>query len=543
MVERLSVLPLGGCGEIGLNATLLMYGGDALLIDCGALLGVWDAPGVDRAVPGFEPLFQPGRRLVGVVLTHGHEDHIGALPALMQEVEAPVMGTPTTVAFAKSRLERSPVERRAQERLTEVPLGGRVTLGPFQVEWISVTHSIPESAAILVETPGGRVLHSGDFKLDAHPVVGPPTDVARLSALGDEGVDLLLSDSTNAESGGRTVSEQVVAQEIDKIIQTTQGRVIVSLFASHLHRIRAAVDGALRHGRRVLLAGRSLERTWQLGVGQGILPDDPTLLLTPEGAAARPRREVLVLATGTQGELSGGLSRIAAGRDGALRPQVGDRVVMSARTIPGNEKPVRRVLNQLCQRGIEVVSHRMVPVHCSGHAHSEEQAELIRMIRPRHFVPIHGEQTMLAAHARLAEEVGGAQVHIVENGQSLWLHQGESGRGPGEAVSKRMVDPSGRILDWGDVRDRRRLGKAGLLICVLVLSPSGRTQQISLDAHGVTLRPQDRVVLKETVEAALEVPLGGVEARVQATLRAVAKRQWGTAPCVVVNVVQLQGRG
>ncbi len=541
---QLRVLPLGGCGEVGLNATLLLYGDDALLIDCGALLGVWDAPGIERAVPGFEPLFGERRCLRGVVLTHGHEDHLGALPALLAELDTPVFGTPTTIAFARSRLERSSNERSAQDKLTEVPLGGRIELGPFVVELIRVTHSIPEAAAIYVETPGGRLLHSGDFKLDEQPRDGLRTDVERLRALGDLGIDVLLSDSTNAEVTGRGRSEHEVAQSIADIVAGTSGRVVISLFSSHLHRIGAAVDAALRNGRKVMLAGRSLERTWAIGVERGLLPNDPTLLLTAEAAAQKPRREVLVLATGTQGELTGGLARIAAGHDAALRPQPGDRVVMSARTIPGNEKPVRRIVNELARRGIEVVHDRMAPVHCSGHAYAEEQADLLRIVRPRHFVPIHGERTMLEAHARIAEAVGmaRARIQVIEDGASVVLGPEGLDRGPDEPVSKRMVDAAGRILDWGDIRDRRRIGRAGLLVCALALDRrTGAPIGVALSARGVSLPPG---LGAELQKAASEAANGresreAMEAAARTTIRDRVRRRLGVTPEIEIQLVLL----
>jgi ribonuclease J len=539
---RLRVLPLGGCGEIGLNATLLLYGDDALLIDCGALLGVWDAPGIERAVPGFEPLFVPNRRLLGVVLTHGHEDHLGALPALLAELDVPVFGTPTTISFARSRLERTPGERASQDKLTAIPLGGRAAIGPFEVEFIRVTHSIPEAAALCIETPGGRVLHSGDFKLDAGPIDGMLTDVERLRALGDRGIDLLLSDSTNAEVHGRSKTEREVAQSLGEIIGSTEGRVVVSLFSSHLHRISAAVEAARRHGRKILLAGRSLERTWEIGIEQGLLPSDPTLLLTPEGAAQKPRREVLVLATGTQGELTGGLARIAAANDAAMRPLPGDRVVLSSRTIPGNELPVRKIVNDFARRGIEVVHDRMAPVHCSGHAYSEEQADLLRIVRPKSFLPVHGERTMLEAHARIAEAVGidRSRILVIEDGESVVLGNDRLERGPEEIVSKRMVDAGGRVLDWGDVRDRRRIGRAGLIVCSMAIERStGSAAGVAISARGMTLSSAFREELRRAAAATIEgrESLAVMETAVRNTIRERARAQLGSTPEIEVQLV------
>ena len=478
----LRILPLGGCGEIGLNATLLLDGQDGLLVDCGALLNVHNAPGVEKAVPGFEPLFTDGRKLHGVVLTHGHEDHVGALPALLNETSVPVFGTPLTLALARSRMERpaapasAEARRNARARMVEVALGSVIEVGPFRVELIRVAHSLPESAALSIRTRAGHVLHSGDFKLDPTPYDGAPTDTDRLRALGAEGVDVLLSDSTNAERPGHGPSESEVAATLDRLVAETEGRVVVTLVASHLHRIRAAVAAAKRTGRRVAVVGRALEETWKLGVQSGHLPHDPGVLVRPEHVGRIPGQQLLMLATGAQGEWQGGLHRIAFGNERGLRCQTGDRVIVSARVIPGHEVDVRRVHNQLIRHGAEVVTDRMALVHCSGHAHAGEQADLLRLVRPRYFVPVHGERAMLEAHARTAVAGGLApeRVHVIEDGESVVLRGGELVRGPDEPVSQRAVDPGGRLLDWDDVRARNQIGRQGLAVVSVVLDARGQ---------------------------------------------------------------------
>lgn len=500
--SALTILPLGGCGEIGLNATLLVSGEDALLVDCGALLGVSGSPGVDRAVPGFEPLFRHGRRLAGVVLTHGHEDHVGALPALLAELDVPVFGTPLTIALARSRLEgqrgranvAEEARRQAGGRLVPVPLGGKVKVGPFDVELVRVTHSLPESAALFIETPAGRVLHSGDFKLDPTPADGLPTDVERLKALGDGGVDLLLADSTNSEVPGLNRSEKVVGLEIDRLVGESDGRVYVACLASHLHRVDAIVRAARKHGRRIALVGRALVDTWRIGLELGHLDADATIIVSEDRIASLPRRELVVITTGTQGEPQAGLSRIAQGRDAHLRAEKGDRIIISARTIPGNERAVRRLVNLLAKQGIEVIDDHMCPVHCSGHACQGEQAELLRMVRPKHFVPLHGERAMLEAHAKTAlrEGVASERVLVVEDGESLVLSGGSLARGPEEAVSRRALDGEGRVLDWGDVKDRAKIGRAGLVVASMALDArTGRLLEAPvLTARGLTLDPR-----------------------------------------------------
>ena len=549
--SELQILPLGGCGEIGLNATLFCVGQDALLIDCGALLAIERAPGVEKAVPGFEPLYTGGRRLLGVVLTHGHEDHLGGLPALLAERDVPVFGTPLTLAFARSRLEdrgqRVATEARAQAkgRLIEVPLGGRAQVGPFAFELIRVTHSIPDSAAIFLETPAGRVLHSGDFKLDATPRDGLTTDVARLKAIGDQGLELCLSDSTNAERPGHTRSEAVVAETLAQLVAQVEGRVMVSQVGSHLHRLGAVADAAIKSGRKICLVGRAVEDSWLLGVATGRLPPDPTLLVVPERVPSHPRGQIVVIASGAQGEPLGGLARVAGGEDSALRCLPGDRVILSARTIPGNERSVRRIVNQFAKQGVEVVQDNLHPIHCSGHAHQDEQRTLLELLRPKHFVPVHGERAMLEAHAKTAISAGVAaeRVLVIEDGESVVLSAGGLARGPNEEVSRRPIDAGGRVLDWGDVRERSRIGRGGLVVCSLALTPAGR---LMMDP-AVTVRGfrdrgglAQRLAEKAAAIVAGPKPPEGLEARLERVLKAELRASRGTpAPELLLQFLRI----
>jgi len=539
--SELRVLPLGGCGEVGLNATLLTYGDRAILIDCGALLGLHNAPGVEKAVPGFEPLYTGGRKLEAVVLTHGHEDHIGALPALLADLDVPVFGTPTTLDFVRSRLERDngvPAEARSQRgRLVEVPLGGHLGAGPFDIEMVRVTHSLPDCAALSINTPAGRIVHSGDFRLDATPAHGLPTDIERLRALGDEGVQLLLSDSTNSERHGHGLSEAVVAKTLETLVAETAGRVVVTLFASHIHRMRAVAQAALKSGRRIGLVGRAVERCWQLGVQRELLPSDPGLLIRTDRIGTHPRERVLVIASGSQGDWQGGFHRIAQGQEAGLRCLPGDRFIISARTIPGNEPTVRKLVNLLLKQGIDVVTDRMQPVHCSGHACAGEQADLLRLIRPRHFVPVHGDRAMLQAHAKVARTVGLAEdaMTIVEDGQSVILRGDTVQRGPDEPVSRRALDREGRMLDWGDVRDRNKIGRTGLLACSVVLDSRGGC----VGSPAVTFRGRressmvvQRIsrAVKEAVDSSPALGADPREKHIRAAIRRVLKAEKSVLP-------------
>lgn len=550
----LKIVPLGGCGEIGLNATLFIDGEDALLVDCGILLGVPNAPGVERAVPGFEALRVPNRRLHGVVITHGHEDHIGALPALLADFDLPVFGSPLATTLVRSRLEGTrggnfPIAREAKKqarRVQAVPIGGRIEVGPFKVELIRVTHSLPESAALCIEAPSGRVLHSGDFKLDKDPHDGRLTDTDRLRALGEAGVDLLLADSTNSEVPGPNRCEREVGLEIDRLIGETNSRVVVAVLASHLHRVEAIMKAARKHGRRIALVGRALHELVKIGIEAGHLDIDESMIVSEERVPFIPRRELVVLTTGSQGETTAGLSRFASGRDDHLKPEPDDRVIISARTIPGNETAVRRVVNAFARRGITVITDRMCPVHCSGHASAMEQAELLRMVRPKNFAPVHGERAMLEAHAKTAvrEGVDPARTFVIENGESLVLEGGVVQRGEREEVSRRAIDGEGRALDWGDVKDRIRLAKNGLVVCSFAVDRTGQLlDRPMLTARGMTLTAGLSGALQDAVAAAVadEVSFRGAdrEARAKSAIRNVLRNEGLSVAEVSVHVLRL----
>ena len=509
----LTILPIGGCGEVGLNATLFVYERQCILLDCGAFLGIENAPGVNKVVPGFEPLFRDSRRLHAVVLTHGHEDHIGALTALLAERDAPIFGTPFTCDLVRSRLERDevvPAEARIQRnRVVEVAPGSSFEVGPFRFELIRVTHSVPDSVAVVIDTPAGRVFHTGDFRLDPDPWDGLKTDTQRIKEIAKDGIDLLMSDSTNSEVPGRGRSERSVAVELERQVRESRGRVVVTLMGSHVHRMAALAKVAEKTGRRICIVGRTLERNWGFGVARGYLPSDPHLLVAPERLAQVPRESVLVLATGSQGEWNGGLARIAAGQDALLRLHSGEKVIFSARTIPGNELPVRRIVNQLARQGVDVVDPDQAPVHASGHARQGEQKELIEMINPRWFVPVYGERAMLEAHARTARSSGlsAEQILVVENGQSMMLRRDSLARGNVEQVSRRPVDGEGRVMDWGDVRERGRISRAGLLACSVALDRSGRlVSDPVLTARGFGLDTELRDEMIDDIRLALDDP-------------------------------------
>lgn len=542
----LRVLPLGGCGEVGLNATLILVGDDALLIDCGVLLGLDDAPGVDSAVPDFGPLFVPGRRLHGVVLTHGHEDHIGGVPRLLEVWDGPVHGPPFAIKLLESRLEGA----GRRDRLHALPIGGKLRLGPFELESVRVTHSIPDSTALIVDTPAGRLFHSGDFKLDPEPVDGHVTDVARLKALGEAGVDLMLSDSTNAERSGHTRSESRVRVELDRVIGGAGGRVIVACFASHLHRVQSIVQSAARHGRQVALLGRALQTTWELGLREGYLDVDPAIRVDERRMDALAPERLLVLATGTQGEPRAALARLASDRQRGMYVEPGDTVVLSSMTIPGNEKPVRRIVNGLTRRGARVVLDAGHGVHCSGHAHADEQLELLRWIRPKAFVPVHGERTMLEAHARHAISVGVPpdRIRVVEDGESAVWTGASLVRGPKEPVTPLYLDGGSRApILREQVLERRQVGYDGLVVVSAVVE-RGRGRVLGrpeVSLIGVATDPRRGPEIAAEVENALRVVAGREDLDRRGVIRSAVRRALGrhldVRPVIQAHLIEIAG--
>jgi ribonuclease J len=466
-VPVLRYVPLGGLGEVGLNMWALEWEGQVLVVDAGLMFPHEELLGIDLVLPDPAYLLNPSRRVLGVFLTHGHEDHVGGLPFLLQQLNVPVYGTPLTLGLARPRLHEHRVLREAD--LRAVRLGDRVQLGPFRVETIAVAHSIPDAAALAIETPVGRVLYTSDFKLETDPPFGRGTDVARLRRLGEEGVLLLLSDSTNAERSGRSGSERDLAPEFERIFTEAPGRIVVATFASNIHRIQLVLRLAAAHRRPVAVAGRSLTNAFNTARELGDLDVADGLTIQLADAEAEPR--LVLLTAGSQGEPLSALSRFAAQRHPVVNVRRGDWVVISARPIPGNERLVHRTIDNLYRNGAEQVFYSEVGrVHVSGHAHRDELRELLGLVRPRFFIPVHGEYRQLFHHARLAESAGipSSNVMLVEDGHVVELTEGGWQMTDENVAGFVFVDG----LGIGDVeqvvlRDRRRLASDGMLVATL----------------------------------------------------------------------------
>jgi ribonuclease J len=488
----LHVIPLGGLGEIGLNAMVLACRGEMLLIDAGLMFPSETAPGVDIIVPDFTHIRQNASQLKGIVLTHGHEDHTGALPYLLNEVPVPVYGTRFTLAMARQRLDELGVVADLREIEPRTPFSvGSV----FTVEASRVTHTVPDAVGYIVRTPEGTVIHTGDFKLDPDPIDGLRTDLERWGEAGEQGVLCLLSDSTNSEFTNETGSERVVEQTFDRLFREAQGRIVVALFASNLHRVRTVLKLAEQLGRRVALQGRSMARNVELARQFGYLGVPDSLFIPLEAVPSLSPNRVLLLATGAQGEARAGLSQIAAG-NGPVRLDPGDMVILSSRPIPGNERAVGALLDQLHWTGARIVYAQVEPgVHVSGHASQPQQRRVLDLIRPRHFIPIHGELRHLHRHLATAREAGLApeQLLLAHDGDLVTFEEGR-GRFAGSVPTGRVHKDlfSGAIVSPEALQERTKLAETGLVVAAVVIDRASLALMAGpqLSGHGLSLDEQ-----------------------------------------------------
>jgi len=469
------IIPLGGLGEVGKNMTVYEANGKIVVVDAGLAFPRDEHLGVDLVLPDMSYLRDRAKDVLAVILTHGHEDHVGALPYLLREVAVPeIWATRLTMGLIKSKLDEHGLLRVAELKEAD-PYAAPVDIGPFRVEFVRMAHSIPDAVAVVLETPGGRIVHTGDYKLDHTPVDGQKTDVGKLAELGNRGVDLMLGDSTNAERPGMTQSERVVGEAFRQIIPQRKGRILISSFASNIHRVQQAVDVAIQCNRKVCVIGRSMRKNVGIARNLGYMQvPDSVLIRPPELDDLRPDQQMIVC-TGSQGEPLSALTRIAYHDHPAVSVERGDTVIISAKPVPGNELRVHDAINRLAKAGAEVLHQEIAPVHVSGHGCSEEMRTVIALLRPRAVMPVHGEFRMLAAQAQLAREAGVPADGIVlaENGSVVELSA--SGARIVDTIEAGMTFVDG--LGVGDVkdvalRDRRRLSEDGVLIVVATVAAS-----------------------------------------------------------------------
>ena len=471
MAQKLKVISLGGLLEIGKNITLFEFGSDIIIVDVGVAFPDDDMFGVDLVIPDFSYIVANKKKVRGIFLTHGHEDHIGAVPFLLDEISAPIFATRLTAALVEHKLSEKRPANPVDINIVEP--GDVVETGCFEVEFINVNHSIADSCALAIKTPFGTVIHTGDFKIDSMPVDGEMIDLTRLGQLGKEGVTLLLSDSTNAERGGMAMSESKVGESLREIFKDCQKRIIVASFASNVHRMQQVMNAAVEANRKIAVSGRSMENILSIGLELGYIDIPHDALIDINEVKNYPRKKVCIITTGSQGEEMSALYRMAFDTHKQVKIGEGDLVILSANPIPGNEKAVYRLVNELFRKGAEVVYERLAEVHVSGHACREELKLMLALTKPKNFMPVHGEYRHLAAHAGLGVAMGIPEdnVFISEIGRILEINKDGVGKLGGTVPSgKVLVDGLG-IGDVGSVvlRDRKHLSQDGIIIISFAL--------------------------------------------------------------------------
>ncbi len=502
----LRVMALGGLGEIGRNMAVLEFEGRLLVIDCGVLFPEAEQPGVDLILPDFGVIEHRLDEIEAVVLTHGHEDHIGALPYLLRlRGDIPLVGSRFTLALVKAKLR----EHRIDPVLVEVAAGDDHVAGPFHCEFISVNHSIPDALAVAVHTPAGLLVHTGDFKMDQLPLDGVLTDLGAFARLGIEGIDLLLADSTNAEIPGFVTSERAIGPVLEDLFRRATQRLIVSSFASHVHRIQQVLDAAEKHGRKVAFVGRSMVRNMGVARDLGLLRMAPGLMVSLDEATKMPGEQVVLVSTGSQGEPLSALGRMARGEHHQVTIEAGDTIVLASSLVPGNETAVYKVINGLARLGATVIHKETAMVHVSGHAPAGELRTLLNVAKPRYLMPVHGEWRHLRAHAALAEQTGMSTDRIIlaEDGVVVDLVDGKAQIVGSVPIGNVYVDG----LNVGDVgeeslQERRILGDEGFVALTVVVEPSTRTivRPVHLSTRGFSQNPAAFDEVLRLVEDALK---------------------------------------
>ncbi|MDI6709384.1 MAG: ribonuclease J [Thermoanaerobacterales bacterium] len=468
--QKLQIVPLGGLGEIGKNMTAIRYGNDILVIDAGLMFPEEELLGIDIVIPDVTYLIENRERVRAIVLTHGHEDHIGGLPYVLKQINIPVYGTRLTLGLLEGKLREQGFE--GQVELHAVKPRESVSIGCFTVEFIRVSHSVPDAVAMVINTPIGTVVHTGDFKIDYTPVDGQITDLHRFSQVGERGVLVLLSDSTNVERPGYTESESAVGAMFDQVFGTAKERILVATFASNVHRLQQAITTAHKYNRKVAVVGRSMVNVVNIAHELGYLQIPPGTLVELEEANRLPRSQVVLLTTGSQGEPMSALTRMALSDHRQVEIVPGDSIIISASPIPGNEKLVARVIDHLFRRGANVYYEPASGIHVSGHPSQQELKLMISLVRPKFFVPVHGEYRMLKKHAELAREMGvpAENVFVPENGMVLEFTR-KAGRVAGRVTAGRVLVDGLGVGDVGNIvlRDRKQLAQDGILIVVVTI--------------------------------------------------------------------------
>ena len=546
----LELIPLGGLGEFGMNMMLVACGETAILVDAGVMFPDPDLLGVDLIIPDVRPLLTQ-YRIQGLVLTHGHEDHIGAVPHVIGLVDGPIFGTKLTLAFLEPKLEEHAADVRA--RLTEISPRDRVTVGSFTIEFLRVTHSMPDCVAVAIHTPAGVVLHTGDFKIDQTPLDGQHVDFQRFAQLGADGVLVMLGDSTNVDRKGVSGSERDVVDGFEEVFTSARGRIVVAMFSSSLYRMQIVVDLADQFDRKLAFVGRGVMENSQIAMRLGYLRIPPGVQIRDSEIKNYPSQDVAIICTGSQGEPQAALPRIAIDDHRHAKLDHDDVVVFSAREIPGNEKAIGRVMNHIAKRGADIIYEGTKHVHVSGHGSEEELKMMLSLVRPRYFVPIHGEYRQLARHARIAKSVSpGTKAVLAENGDLIRIDS-EGARVAGKVPAGRILIDGTRSGEVGDevLRDRRHLAGDGLVVPVVAINrQSGMVEETpDVITRGFVLDARTEALLKEIpglVSAAIDdasveerTDPGLMKEKIRVDLQRFFRKRSGLRPFVLPVVMEI----
>ncbi len=552
---KLQVIPLGGLGEFGMNCLALRYGEDIVVIDAGMMFPEDDLLGVDIVIPDFSFLVEHREHVRALLVTHGHEDHIGAVAFLLRQLNLPVYGTAFTLALVERRLEEHKLGEKVS--LNVVRPAEKVTLGPFTIEFIHVTHSIVSALALAITTPLGVVIHTGDFKVDPTPTDNELFDLHTLADYGKRGVLLLLSDSTNSDRPGYTESERAVRPRFEDIFNRAERRIVVTCFSSSVHRLQQILDVAEEFGRRVAFLGRSMSEVTEIAHNLGLLQIPDGILVRPQDIRQTSREKIAVIVSGTQGEPMSALSRVAVDNHKNLSVEPGDTVVLSARIIPGNEKGIYRMLNHLSRRGAEIVYGPMnPPVHVSGHGSAEELRLVLNLLRPRFFVPIHGEYRQMAKHAALAKHmhhVGMERTFILETGQTLEVDAAGARKGEPVTVGRVCIDSGtvDEVVEEFVIRDRRSLSEDGFLLPIITIDKhTGRSEGVPevvsrgfvSEGDSAEILQQAKLVVARSLEAASaeeRTDWGLMQERIRTDLKRFINRQSSRRPLIMPVILEV----
>ena len=504
----LKIIPIGGLGEIGLNMMAIEYGPDLLIVDAGLMFPNDYMPGIDLVIPDFTYIRENKEKLKALILTHGHEDHIGAIPFFLKEFPLPVFGTSFTLGLLRAKLKEHHLPEKAE--LREIKAGDITRLGPFNVEYISVNHSIVDGVGLAIDTPEGVLLHSGDFRIDPTPVDSQFTDLIRFAHFGEKGVLAFFSDSTNAEKEGYTLSEKDVRKTLEDLFQTCRGRLVVASFASNITRIQQVISLAAKFGRKVVFNGKSMITNVGIAKEQGFIHMHEDSEISERQIKQFPDQEILIITTGSQGEPMSALTRMARGKHKGIEIKSGDTIILSSRFIPGNEKAITSVINSLYRLGADVVYEKVSDIHTSGHARREELKLMLSLVKPRYFVPIHGEYRHLVKHAQIASEMGmpDDRILIAEDGNVICFENLQMQLGEPVVTGRILVDGKG-VGDIGEkvLQDRRKLGGHGMVLILLIVDEkTGETiYGPEIISRGFVFEDQGQFILEDAECIVLEV--------------------------------------